>query len=165
MKFRKISELLLMFMTSAFIGWLYEIITVYIMYRTYYDRGILHLPMCPVYGFGMLLLSFILKKVRNPAAFFLGSTLISTSLELMVSYVAQYRFGWILWSYDDWPVNFEGRISLISSCIFGLLAVGFMKLIKPAVQKLFDENKYRYTCSVTWFIVVFCAIWEMRCIA
>jgi len=161
LKFKKITEQLLLFMSASFIGWLYEIITVYIMYHTYYDRGVLHLPVCPVYGFGMLLFSFALKNVKNPALFFLGSAAISTVLELLVSYVAQYGFGWILWSYNDWPLNFQGRISLISSCIFGLLAVVFVKFLKPLICKLFENRRSRYTCSITWLVAVICFIREM----
>ena len=39
-------------------GWLYEVACVYVMFGIYVDRGVLHLPACPIYGFGMLLMKF-----------------------------------------------------------------------------------------------------------
>ena len=80
MKTKTISKLLFTFMLASFIGWLYEIVTVNIMYHQYYDRGVLHLPMCPIYGFGVLFLDAVLHKVKNGFLYFLGSFLIATAL-------------------------------------------------------------------------------------
>ena len=161
MKIKNFSELLFQFITASFIGWLYEIITVYIMYNTYYDRGVLHLPLCPIYGFGMLMLYTVLRKVKNGLLYFSGSVIITTLLELCVSYIAEYKFGGILWSYEDWPLNFQNRISVISSCIFGLLAVGFVKIIKPGIDSVFGKYPLKYTAGSTLFLAGFCVVWEL----
>ncbi|MBE6853211.1 MAG: ABC transporter permease [Ruminococcus sp.] len=161
MKLKRFSGLLFQFITASFIGWLYEIITIYIMYDTYYDRGVLHLPLCPIYGFGMLMLYAVLRKIKNGVLYFSGSVIITTLLELSVSYIAEYRFGLILWSYDDWPLNFQGRISLISSCIFGFLAVGFVKLIKPKIDSIFEKYPLKYTAGLTLSLAGGFTIWEL----
>ena len=60
-----LTEYLLMFFLASFIGWLYEIICVYVVFGKYLDRGVLHIPCCPIYGFGMLILFFIFRKRKN----------------------------------------------------------------------------------------------------
>lgn len=163
-KTKIISKYLFTFMLAAFIGWLYEIVTINIMYHQYYDRGVLHLPMCPIYGFGVLFLDAVLHKVKNGFLYFLGSFLTATALELGASYILEYGFGMVLWSYSDWPLNFQSRISLISSCIFGLMAVFYAKLLKPGIEKLFEKLPLKITAGTTFFIALFCTVWELVCI-
>ena len=80
--FSAITEYLLLFMLAAFLGWLYEIGCVYVMFHHYQDRGVLHLPMCPIYGFGILLLLGIFRERKNIFLLFFGSALIATAIEL-----------------------------------------------------------------------------------
>ncbi|MBR7090247.1 MAG: putative ABC transporter permease, partial [Lachnospiraceae bacterium] len=91
MSFKKaylfITEYILLFALASCIGWLYEMICVWILYGYYFDRGVLHLPMCPIYGFGVLLLMLVLREVKNPFGIFLGSFLIASGVELAASYI------------------------------------------------------------------------------
>ena len=156
-----IAKYMFMFMAASMIGWMYEIACVRILYNIYYDRGILHLPMCPIYGFGMLMLLVIFRKVRNPVGIFVGSTIFTTALELASSYILEYKFNMILWTYEDWPLSFQNRISAVSSCMFGLMALMVMKLIKPVTDKLF-ESEYKMRASMTVAVLfIFCVIWEV----
>ena len=146
-----LTKYMFMFMAASMIGWMYEIACVRILYNIYYDRGILHLPMCPIYGFGMLMLLVIFRKVRNPVGIF----------ELASSYILEYKFNMILWTYEDWPLSFQNRISAVSSCMFGLMALMVMKLIKPVTDKLF-ESEYKMRASMTVAVLfIFCVIWEV----
>lgn len=157
-----LTRFFLLFILAAFIGWAYEIGCVYVIFGFYFDRGVLHLPACPIYGFGMLTLYPIFRKVKNPLIIFAGSTLISTIVELVASLILEYRFNLELWSYIEWPLNYQGRVSAISSCIFGLMALLFMKIAVPAVRKLYSEKTAKYTAAATTALFIFCLIWEMR---
>ena len=125
-KLQDLTKYLLMFLLASFIGWLYEITCVYVFFRKYLDRGVLHIPCCPIYGFGMLILYFLFRKIKNPAAIFLGSVFITTSVEYLTAIVLEYKFHNILWTYKNLPLNFQGRISAISSFRFGVMALLFM---------------------------------------
>lgn len=157
-----LAEYLLLFMKAAFIGWLYEIICVNIIYGRYIDRGVLHLPFCPIYGFGMLILYVILHKVKNNWIILGASILITTGVELITSYVAQYAYHVILWTYEDWPLNFQGRISAVSSCIFGIMALFVFRIIRPGVRKVFDGRLKMYVAAMTIITFAACIIWEIR---
>jgi len=157
-----ITKYFLMFILSSFIGWAYEIICEFILYGYYFDRGVLHLPACPIYGFGMLMLYPVFRKVKNPLAVFAGSALITTAIELASSLILEYRFHMILWSYEGWPFNYQNRISLVSSCIFGIMALLFIRLIAPLIQKLYEKDRAKYTAAFSAALFSFCLIWELH---
>lgn len=155
-----ITEYLLLFGLASFIGWLYEIICVWVLFRTYYDRGILYIPICPIYGFGILILIFLFRNIKNPTGLFIGSAYVTTAVELISSYVLEYRFNMVLWTYEGWPFSFQNRISAVSSCLFGLMAVMFIKLIKPPFDRLFS-SEYRWIgVGAVWIITLICVLIE-----
>lgn len=158
----RITEYLLMFMMASFIGWLYEVACVYVVLGKFINRGVLHLPFCPIYAFGSFVLYAIFHRVRNVFVLFLGSVFVTTVVELAVSYIAEYKFNTILWTYEDWPLNYQGRVSLVSSCIFGLLALFFFKLMKPALDRLFASRARKIVSVLTIVLFVGCAIWEWK---
>ena len=125
------------FTLGAFWGWLYEEALELIIHHGYTDRGILHMPLIPIYGFGCLLLLLVYRKKEYSApVIFISSAIISTALELIVSYPLEAVLGYLPWSYGEWFLNYQGRISLPSALLFGLLAAVFMKLIHPQCRKL-----------------------------
>ncbi len=159
---RDITKYLLMFLLSSFIGWVYEIICVYVVFGRYFDRGVLHIPCCPIYGFGMLILYFLFRKIKNPAVIFLGSVGITTSVEYLTAIVAEYKFHRILWSYNGWPLNFQGRVSAVSSCLFGIMALLFMKLVIPVLDRIYS-SKAAKTVSVFAVLIFLCIVaWELH---
>lgn len=147
-----ITKYMLMFLLASFIGWVYEIVCVYVVFGKYFDRGVLHIPCCPIYGFGILILYFLFRKVKNPFVIFFGSAFITTAVEYVTALVAEYKFHRILWSYRNWPLNFQGRISLISTCLFGIMALLFLKLIVPVLDRIY-RSKVKNAVSLS--VVIF----------
>ncbi len=152
------------FMLASHLGWLYEIVCVWILLRAYYDRGVLHLPMCPIYGFGLFVLLVVFRKNAHPLPVFAGSFLITSVIELAASYIVEYGFHTILWTYEGWPLNFQNRISAVSSGIFALMAVLFINVIRPLTEKLFSSRYGRIAAVVIWTLVGFCILWEVHCL-
>ena len=163
-QFYSITKYILLFFLASFMGWLYEVACVYVMFGVYVDRGVLHLPACPIYGFGMLFLYAAFHKVKNPLIIFAGSALISTVIEYAAYEILYYGFNLVLWSYEPWPLNYKGKISLISSCMFGLMTALFMKLIIPPVEKLFASKAKKYVSAAVLVLFAFCIGWEIHCI-
>ena len=165
MSFKKaylfITEYILLFALASCIGWLYEMVCVWLLYGYYFDRGVLHLPMCPIYGFGVLLLMLVLRTVENPFGIFLGSFLIASGVELTASYILEYGFHRILWSYEGWPLSFQDRISLVSSLIFGVMATVFIKLVKPQIDKLFKSERGMVAAVIVSLLCAAGVLWEL----
>ncbi len=112
------------FMVAGFIGWLYEVITVWIMWHYFDNRGILNMPIVPIYAVGAFILLIILgEKKRNPVYVFLFSAVITTVFELGASYLLEFIFHRRFWTYKYWWGSILDRSSIISSAIFGLFAL------------------------------------------
>ena len=57
----------IIFLIYALIGWIYEVLWMWLVVppKHFINRGVLYGPFLPIYGFGMLILLFLLKKVKN----------------------------------------------------------------------------------------------------
>lgn len=139
------------FMLYAIIGWCYEVFLEVVVYRWgFSNRGFLFGPYCPVYGFGALTFIILLSKLKKkeikiwkinitPLLVFLGIIIISTTIELVASYLLEMFTGGWLWDYNSYSFNFQGRIALNPSVRFGLGGMLFMYVLQPLFEKLCDK--------------------------
>lgn len=124
------------FTAAGFVGWLYEVATVWIMYRYFDNRGMLHMPIIPIYSVGAFILLALLRKKRHPLFIFLFATVVTTIFELGASYLLEFIFHEQFWTYETWYFSILDRSSLISSAIFGVLAVAYFYVLHPLSGKL-----------------------------
>ncbi|MCQ2491212.1 MAG: putative ABC transporter permease [Ruminococcus sp.] len=128
------------FIVAGLFGWVYEVITVYILYGHFVNRGILHLPIIPIYAAGaFILLAMLGERDRHPLFVFLFSAVVTTAFELGASYLLEFIFHRQFWTYENWWGSIQDRSSLISSAIFGVLAVGYFFWLHPLSGKLCDK--------------------------
>ena len=125
------------FTVCGFVGWLYEVTVMYVMYHDYEERGFLHLPILPIYGFFGLILLLIFRRHNNIFLVFLVSMAVTTAGELAASYIIEAVMHEQLWSYHMWRFNFQGRIALYSSLMFGGLSVLLVKAVHPVTRLLY----------------------------
>lgn len=124
------------FAAAGFAGWIYEVATVWIMYRYYDNRGMLHLPVIPIYSVGAFILLVLLRKKRNPLFIFFFAMAVTTVFELGASYLLEFIFHEQFWTYENWYFSILDRSSLISSAIFGIMAVAYFYGLHPLSEKL-----------------------------
>ncbi len=128
------------FLVYSFFGWLYESIWCCMIYhrRGFINRGFLFGPWLPVYGlvFFVILGLFTLTKIKKPVPVFIAGTLIATLAELIASYIIDAVIGKPMWDYNGYFMNFDGRIALEPSLMFGILICAAICLIQPAIVKL-----------------------------
>lgn len=129
----------MIFVVSAVIGWSYETLITSIDWGYFADRGFLNLPLCPIYGFGALFLLWAFHRLKHPVSIFLASTISTTLIELIASYGLEYFFHMKLWTYEYWPLHFQGRISLWSSVLFGLFGVFLLKCVYPITKRVMQK--------------------------
>ena len=132
------------FVIAAFAGWVYEELCVRIKYGAFSPRGMLDLPLLPIYGFGAWSLAVLLRRIRSVWLFFALSVVISSVFEYACSFLLELIFHKSFWTYSDWPLAVHDRISLISSIIFGLLAVMFIKVVLPFVRLIMRKTPQRF---------------------
>lgn len=154
---KKLSALMLEFTAYSFIGWLYETILTSAVWGRFAERGWLHLPICPIYGFCAIALLLIFRRMKNPALIFVVGTAVTTAAELAASYVLDLFIDDPLWDYNNWAFNFQGRIALGSSLIFGVLCVLLIKVLHPAAEYLTDKISGRVlkiTAAITLAVIL-----------
>ena len=52
----------LLFISYAFLGWCMEVTCKFIQYKKFINRGFLIGPYCPIYGWGALAITILLKR-------------------------------------------------------------------------------------------------------
>lgn len=127
----------LYFFAYAFLGWVCEVIYCSILQHRFVNRGFLHMPICPIYGYGsvacILVLSFLIKY--PVVIFFLGMFLV-TLLEYVTSFVLEKVFKMSWWDYSKYKFNIHGRVCLKNSLMFGILIMVLMYGIHPLTVDL-----------------------------
>ena len=55
----------LLFMIYSIAGWILEVTCKYIDYKRFINRGFLIGPYCPIYGYGAILITFLLYRYES----------------------------------------------------------------------------------------------------
>ena len=80
--------LILLFYCYSFIGWLIEIVVTLLKMRKFVNRGFLIGPMCPIYGFGGVLITLLLNNyAKDPLVLFIMAIVLCATLEYITSYI------------------------------------------------------------------------------
>lgn len=127
------------FTVCGFFGWLYEVAVMYAMWHQFDNRGFLHIPVLPIYGFFAMILLLIFRRKNGLFYVFFVSMAVTTAGELISSYIIEWVLHEQLWTYEMWRFNFQGRIALYSSLMFGGLSVLLVKAVHP-LMRLFHKK-------------------------
>ncbi len=150
-----LNVLFLLFIIYSFLGWLMEEILVGIKEKKVVDRGFLIGPVCPIYGFGAILITVVLAKYHTdiPVLFVLA-TVLGACLEYFTSYIMEKIFKVRWWDYSHDKYNLNGRICLKASLGFGALGVLMVHFTNPFLTKLINLIPH----TIQTIIVVILAI-------
>lgn len=100
------------------------------------DRGFLIGPYCPIYGTGAIMMILFLTKYKNdPLAFFIMAVVYASIIEYLTSYILEKLFKARWWDYSDKKFNVNGRISLSTSFMFGVLGIFLIYFMNPLLEK------------------------------
>lgn len=125
------------FMAYAFLGWMIECCYVRVLDGEWVNRGFLHGPFLPVYGFGGVIIIYILQGVSsNPLLLFTASFFLLSLLEYAAGWMLERAFKIKWWDYSQYKFNLSGRVCLLNSLYWGVLGVVVMKLVHPGLAKL-----------------------------
>lgn len=133
-----------------------EVIRALIHERKFVNRGFLIGPYCPIYGYGVLLLTFLLKKYQNDiVATFIFSILICGLLEYFTSYFMEKIFHARWWDYSKRKFNINGRICLETLIPFGIMGCAILYITNPVMLNLLNKipDLILHIVSVILFIL------------
>ena len=142
------------FIIYSFIGWCLETVYATINKKEFVNRGFLHGPFCPIYGFGTLSIIILLKPIENNYIYlFLGSVFLTSLIEYVTGYVLEAVFNSTWWDYSNEPFNFHGRICLSFSIIWGLISIFILNVIHPHIVSA--VNFIPYKTGIILFYITF----------
>lgn len=135
-KLNKLQTYILYFFLFAILGWIMETIYSFIVLGHFTKRGFLYGPLCPIYGYGALILIIFLGKYRKHSLkLFVYSAIIFSIFEYLASYVLEVLFHSYWWDYTNDFFNLNGRISIFYSFAWGIIAIIFVGHLYPFFKK------------------------------
>jgi uncharacterized membrane protein len=137
-----LATFVLLFFIYSGIGYISEVIYCSARERKFVNRGFLYGPLCPIYGFGGLLVVFLLQPFSYSfPLLFLMAVLVTTILEYVGSWVLETLFDMKWWDYSDYKLNINGRVCALNSVLFGLMGIIAVYWIHPLVLTMIEDLK------------------------
>lgn len=123
---------ILLFFLYSFFGWILEVSCKLVSEKKFINRGFLIGPYCPIYGFGAILMSTLLRKYLNdPFTLFIMTILLCSVLEYFTSYCLEKIFKTRWWDYSTKRFQINGRICLETMIPFGMMGLFLMYVSNP----------------------------------
>ena len=146
---------ILFFFVYSFLGWCLEVICKLITEKRFINRGILIGPICPIYGYGVLIMTLFFRKYLNdPLTLFILIIVSCSILEYFTSYFLEKVYHTRWWDYSTKKFNINGRICLETMIPFGILGLLIMNYMNPIVFNLLNilPNYLIYILSTIFLI-------------
>ena len=146
----------LLFISYAFLGWCMEVGCKYIQFGKFINRGFLIGPYCPIYGWGAIAITILLKRYTyDPLVLFIMSTLVCSIIEYFTSYFMEKKYHARWWDYSSKKFNINGRICLETLIPFGILGLFIMYVTNPILFKIYQSMSeiVVHIISITLFII------------
>lgn len=148
-------EMYLLFIIWGFLGWCIEVCYMTIETGEYQNRGFLNGPICPIYGFGVLMIATFFRPINDTfILLFLCSGLLCTAFELSVGLLMEAVFHNRWWDYSHEHFNYKGLICLKVSILWGLGCVFVIRIVHPLFEKLVDVVPFEVGISVIVIVSV-----------
>ena len=119
-------HVLAFFLIYSCTGWCLEVIFAAATTGQLVNRGFLNGPVCPIYGFGMVIVLFALTPLQGSVLLlYIGGVILPSALELVGGWALYKLYHTRWWDYSDFPFNIGGYICLEFSLLDKLvLATG-----------------------------------------
>lgn len=144
----------LLFIIYAIAGWCMEVICKLIQCKKFINRGFLIGPYCPIYGFGAVLITFLLKKYTDdPFTLFIMAIVLCGTLEYLTSYLMEKIFKARWWDYSQRKFNINGRICLGTIIPFGLLGLFITYVSNPFLLDKIEKLPESWLNILFWVIL------------
>jgi uncharacterized membrane protein len=151
------------FLVFSFLGWCVEVAYQAVSKGLVVNRGFLNGPVCPIYGFGVLAVFFLLQMTgdgpfyeQNALKVFVFGVILATAVELFGGWILDKAFHARWWDYSDRPFNLHGYICLQFSIIWGMSILLVVRAVYPMLSRILDMIPQ----NIGWILIgIFCVIY------
>ena len=137
-----ITSILVCFFFMCFVGWVWEVSLSMISYGRFVNRGVLHGPWIPIYGFGCVLILLLLKRFRiRPKVEFSMAVLLCGCIEYFTGFFLELTHnGQKWWDYTGYFLNLHGKICAEGLLVFGIGGMAFVYVVAPLIDNWVKEH-------------------------
>ena len=146
------------FFIGCFIGVVVETIFALVTTQKLESRaGVVYGPFNPVYGFGAVLMTVCLYKLKEKRDLwiFLCCMVIGAAFEYLCSLLQEVTLGTVSWQYDQQMFDIGGRTSLLYAFFWGILGLLWIKFLFPLLSKWIEKIPNKAGVVLTWILLVF----------
>lgn len=127
-------EILTYFLIYSCLGWCVEVVYAAVSTGKLINRGFLNGPVCPIYGFGMLGVLFLLMPFEgNTILLYIGGVILPSAVELVGGWALYRLYHTRWWDYSERPFNIGGYVCLEFSLLWGIGTLIMVKIIHPSI--------------------------------
>ena len=134
-------RILAYFIIYSFLGFIIETIFGMLTKGVIESRqSCLYGPFCCIYGLGAAVMIPGLQKFKKKNwTLFLAGAIEGSIVEYVISWLGEIVFHIKWWDYSNMPFDINGRICLLFTIFWGILALLLMRLINPYIEKFIDK--------------------------
>lgn len=151
-----LDKIVWVFLISALIGDIIETFYCRFVGGVWMSRSsVVFGPFSFVWGLGAVILTISLRGLaqKNDRWVFLGGAVLGGAFEYMCSVFTEIVFGKVFWDYSYMPLNIGGRTNVLFMFFWGILALVWVKIAYPPLDKLIESFPPVPTKVLTWLIV------------
>lgn len=154
-----IKTYILFFFTFSFAGWLWEVFLHCLNNGTFVNRGTMHGPWLPIYGFGGILILILLKKFRNkPVLLFISAFILCGIVEYTTAWYLETFKHLKYWDYTGYFLNIQGRVCLEGLLVFGLAGCAFTYVVAPILDNIYSKIKPKISIIICIILILLYSI-------
>lgn len=149
-------KLVWLFFIASFLGALIEMVYCRFTGGVWMNRSsLVYGPFSVVWGFGAVLLTVVLRRMEGkPDRYvFLAGFVVGGAYEYLCSVFTELVYGTVFWDYSYQPLNFGGRTSVLFCTFWGILAVVWVKILFPPIDRGIEKVPPVAGKVMTWIIV------------
>lgn len=126
------------------------------MYGEFESRqGFLYGPVCPIYGVGAVVMIVALQKFKkNGYSIFLGGIIVGSIVEYFISWFGEVFLNVRWWDYSGRFLNINGRICLLYSFYWGVIAIYLMKSLNPNIDRMINFFRRKINLKLSRVLIV-----------
>lgn len=131
---------ILLFFSFSIGGWIWEVGIHVIEDGVFINRGTMHGPWLPIYGFGGTLALLVFKKhVDNQVGVFVWSVLMCGTAEYITSALIEKIQHLKYWNYNGYFLNINGRICFEGVVVFGFACIMVIYIMSPFLDNIYKK--------------------------
>lgn len=149
-------KLVWVFLITSFLGALIEMVFCYVTGGSWMNRSsLLYGSFSVVWGVGAVVLTVVLQRLagKEDRKVFLAGFIVGGAYEYLCSVFTELVFGTVFWDYSYMPLNIGGRTNVLYCIFWGLLAVVWIKVLYPPMDRGIEKIQPLLGKVITWVVV------------